>query len=137
MPRYIHSIVELFHKFFQNGSVAAVALLSILSRIVIVAEHLVFVLIVTLFRTKSMAAYFAAKVINVVLAGAEGCDITTPQCLSAHDAYQVEPAEVISLAKWESVIAIFIVHWKKLSGNYKTTVLVCVSTPSKMTLIGD
>lgn len=70
------SVPEDFHKLFQNGSMASMASLRELGRIMIVAIHHAFMFVVTVLRSKYRGTNRTSKMFYMIFA-VQGCDIRT------------------------------------------------------------
>ncbi len=108
MPVLILSISENLDELLQNGSLAAVASLSELSGIVIVAVDLSFMFVVAILSPKNGWADRTGEVLDMVLA-LKRRDIRTAQCATTLETEEVETPEVVSLAQWVLALAIFII----------------------------
>ena len=74
----VDAIAEDLHELFEDRSLAAVALLCEFGRIVVVAKHTAFVLVVAVLSAEDGRAHAASKVLNVVLM-VECRDVRTSQ----------------------------------------------------------
>jgi hypothetical protein len=108
VPVLILSISENLDELLQNGSLAAVASLSELSGIVIVAVDLSFMFVVAILSPKNGWADRTGEVLDMVLA-LKRRDIRTAQCATTLETEEVETPEVVSLAQWVLALAIFII----------------------------
>jgi len=78
VPVLILAIAEDFDKLLENGILTTLAVLRKFGRIVVMAVHIAFVLIVAIFGSKLCRADRARKMLNMVLP-VQGGDVGTPK----------------------------------------------------------
>ena len=74
MPVLIDTIAEDFDELLQNGGLASIALLRELRRVVVMAVHVAFVLVVRILRTEDGRAHAAREMLDVILS-VQGGDV--------------------------------------------------------------
>lgn len=102
------SVPENFYKLLQNGSLATVASLGKLCRIVIVAVHLSFVFVVAILSPEDGWAHGTGEVFNVVLA-LKRRNVRASQCATTLEAEEIETPEVVGLTQWVLALAVLII----------------------------
>ncbi len=118
----ILSISKNLDELLQNGSLAAVASLSELSRIVVVAVHLSFMFVVAILSPKHCRADRTGEVLDMVLA-LKRRDVRASQCATTLETEEVETPEVVSLAQWVLALAIFIIDREEFRSHDLSAVL--------------
>jgi len=108
----ILTVPEYLNELLQNGSLAAVASLSKLGRIVIVAVHLSFVFVVAILSPKNGWAHGTGEVLDMVLA-LKRRDVRASQCATTFETEEVKTPEVIGLAQWVLALTILIIDRKE------------------------
>ena len=68
MPVLIDTVAEDLDELLQDGSLTTIALLRKFGRVVVMAVHIAFVLVVGILCTKDSRAYTASEMLNVVFA---------------------------------------------------------------------
>jgi hypothetical protein len=98
VPVLILTITKDFNKLFENSSLTAVAALSKLGRVMVVAVYVSFMFVVAVLSTKDGRTYRAGEMFDVVFTierGNVGSTKSTSTCM----AEQVQSAEIIRFAK--------------------------------------
>lgn len=115
-------IAEDFDKLLQNRGMAAMAPLGKLGRIVEVAVHFVFVLVIGVLRTKHCRTHGAGKVFNMVLALQSG-DIRATERATTGMAQELQSPKVVSLTQWILCGLIFVVDGEELGSHNLAAIL--------------
>lgn len=122
MPVLVLSVPEDLNELLQYGGLAAVASLSELCRIVIVAVYLSFVFVVAILSSKNGRAHGTGEVLDMVLA-LQRRNVRASQCATTVETEKIETPEVVSLAEWVLALAILVIDGKEFGGYDLSAVL--------------
>ena len=122
MPVLILAIAKNLHELFQYGGLTSNAPLSESCRVMIMAIHPTFVLVVAILRSKDCRTNRTSKMFDVVLA-IEGGDVGSAESTAAGIAEESEAAEVVSFAQWVLIWRL-LRNREELRGNNFSAILI-------------
>lgn len=109
----ILAVAEYLYKLLEDCCLTTIASLSELGRIVIVAEDLVIVLIVTILSSKYRWTYRTGKMVDMVFS-VEGSNVRPAKSSITLVADEIQSSEVVGLAKRILTLGAFFIYREEL-----------------------
>lgn len=118
----ILAVAKYLNKLFENGSMAAMAPLGKLRRVMEVAINLALVLVVRVLGTEDSWTYGACEMLDMVFA-VQCCDVGATQGAPTLMTEEVQSPKIVCFAKWELATSILRIDREKLRGDDFSAVL--------------
>lgn len=113
MPVLILSIAINLDELLENGSLTSVAALSKLSRVVIVAVNLLFVLVITVLSAENGRTHRAREVVDMIFV-VKRSDVRSTKRGVALVAQETQTTKVVGFAQRVLASILLVVNWEEL-----------------------